>query len=78
MLRNSGKGNIMKTSLSHLPKNKREDLKRIVETVREMVEPEMVSLFGTYTRGDWKDGPHQQSHGRLTIHKKSDYDILVI
>ncbi len=38
----------------------------------------MVILFGSYARGDWKDGPHEQGRGRLIIHKRSDYDILVI
>jgi HEPN domain-containing protein/predicted nucleotidyltransferase len=38
----------------------------------------MVILFGSYARGDWKDGPHEQGRGKLTIHKKSDYDILVV
>ncbi|NIA07011.1 MAG: HEPN domain-containing protein [Actinobacteria bacterium] len=38
----------------------------------------MIILYGSYARGDWVDGPHQQGHGRLTIEKKSDYDILVI
>ena len=38
----------------------------------------MVILFGSYARGDYIDGPHTQGKGRLTIHKKSDYDILTI
>lgn len=38
----------------------------------------MVILFGSYARGDWKDGPHEQGRGRLLIHKRSDYDILAV
>ena len=38
----------------------------------------MVILFGSYARGDWKDGPHEQGRGSLIIHKRSDYDILVL
>ena len=38
----------------------------------------MLVLFGSYARGDFKDGPHSQGRGRLLIHKTSDYDILVL
>jgi len=70
----------MKKSLSHLPKHKRDELKLIVDKILELVRPrpEKIILFGSYARGDWKDGRHSQGRGRLIIHKKSDYDILVI
>ena len=69
----------MKTSLNHLPAEKRQEVEIIAMTIRQIVsETEMVILFGSYARGDWKDGLHTQGRGRLTIHKKSDYDILVI
>jgi len=70
----------MKKSLAHLPKLKQDELKLIVDKIRELVEPqpEKIILFGSYARGDWKDGRHEQGRGRLIIHKKSDYDILVI
>ena len=51
----------------------------ITEKIREIVpQAEMIILFGSYARGDWVDGPHVQGRGKLTIHKTSDYDILVI
>lgn len=69
----------MNHSISHLPEQKQNELKRIAATIcQECDSVEMVLLFGSYARGDWKDGPHQQGRGRLTIHKKSDYDILAI
>jgi predicted nucleotidyltransferase len=68
----------MKKSLAHLPQSKQDELKLIVNKIDELVNPEKILLFGSYARGDWKDGPHTQGKGRLTIHKKSDYDILVI
>ncbi len=69
----------MNHSISHLPEKKQNELKRIAATIcQECDSVEMVLLFGSYARGDWKDGPHQQGRGRLTIHKKSDYDILAI
>ena len=51
----------------------------ITEKICEIVpQAEMIFLFGSYARGDFKDGPHVQGRGRLTIHKRSDYDILVL
>ena len=69
----------MKDSLGHLPDRKRAELARIVSIIRQSApQAEMIILFGSYARGDWKDGPHQQGRGKLTIHKRSDYDILVL
>ena len=69
----------MKKTLTHLPQRKRGELARIVSIIRQSVpQAEMIILFGSYARGDWKDGPHEQGRGRLIIHKRSDYDILVL
>ncbi|MCK5113995.1 MAG: HEPN domain-containing protein [Phycisphaerae bacterium] len=69
----------IKKTLSHLPKDKRDELKLITEKIRELVpQAKMIFLFGSYARGDWKDGPHKQGRGKLTVHKTSDYDICVI
>jgi HEPN domain-containing protein/predicted nucleotidyltransferase len=38
----------------------------------------MIFLYGSYARGDWVNGPHVQGRGRLTIRKRSDYDIFVV
>jgi HEPN domain-containing protein/predicted nucleotidyltransferase len=67
----------MKKSLSHLPKHKREELERAVSVIREMCDDvEMIILFGSHARGDYKDeedlAPDRKS-GAV-----SDYDILVI
>ncbi|GAF86382.1 unnamed protein product, partial [marine sediment metagenome] len=69
----------MKKSLAHLPVLKQDELELIAMQIRSLCEDvHMVILFGSYARGDWKDGPHEQGRGRLIIHKKSDYDILVL
>lgn len=69
----------MKDSLAHLPQRKRGELARIVSIIRDSApQAELIILFGSYARGDWKDGPHEQGRGRLIIHKRSDYDILVL
>ena len=69
----------MNKDISHLPEQKQNELLRVTEIICENCNcVEMVILFGSYARGDWKDGPHEQGRGKLTIHKKSDYDILVV
>ncbi len=69
----------MKKSLAHLPQLKQDELELIAMMIRSLCEDvHMVVLFGSYARGDWKDGPHEQGRGRLIIHKRSDYDILVL
>ncbi len=69
----------MNDNIAHLPESKQDELRRIAEVMRKECDSvEMVVLFGSYARGDWKDGPHEQGRGRLVIHKKSDYDILAI
>lgn len=69
----------MNNSIEHLPEPKQNELKRIAALIcRECDNVEMVILFGSYARGDWKDGPHEQGRGRLLIHKRSDYDILAV
>ncbi len=60
----------MKTDISHLPDDKRDELRRTTEIIREAVEPEMVILFGSHARGDWVE---DEETGYI-----SDYDILVI
>ena len=69
----------MKKSLAHLPQDKADEVELIAFNIRSLCEDvQMVILFGSYARGDWKDGPHEQGRGRLIIHKRSDYDILVL
>ena len=51
----------------------------ITEKICDIVpQAEMIFLYGSYARGDWVDGPHVQGRGRLTIRKRSDYDIFVV
>ena len=69
----------MKDSFGHLPQLKQDEVGLIAEKIRSLCDDvAMVILFGSYARGDWKDGRHEQGRGRLIIHKRSDYDILVI
>ncbi len=66
----------MQTDLSDLPENKRGELAEIVRLVREAAEVEMIVLYGSYARGDWKEekdlDPERWS-GQV-----SDYDLLIV
>ncbi|MFA6716951.1 MAG: hypothetical protein WCS27_16345, partial [Victivallaceae bacterium] len=43
----------MKKSLSHLPKDKREELRAVTGIITEMIDAEFIILFGSYARGNW-------------------------
>lgn len=66
----------MKKSLAHLSKQKQTELMLIVEKIRSSIQPEMIILYGSYARGDYKEqkdlDPNRKS-GHV-----SDYDILVV
>lgn len=67
----------MKTSLSHLPKTTQEQILQIVETIREVVNPQMVILFGSYAKG--KQVIHKYTGRDGTFNEYiSDYDFLIV
>lgn len=58
--------------LSYLPDNNIHDLEIITRRILDTGRAEIIVLFGSYARGDYKE-----QRGK-TKGKKSDYDILVI
>jgi len=67
----------MAKNLSHLPPEKQADLDKITKTIRDKCDDlEMIILFGSYARGNYKEAkdlkPDRRS-GHI-----SDYDILVV
>lgn len=66
----------MKRSLAHLPKYKREELKKITSIINENADVEMIILFGSYARGTWVEDIYKEGH--ITYEYKSDFDILVV
>ena len=68
----------MKTSIDHLPENKRAELAKILETIEKSeINPELVMLFGSYSRDDWVHDVRTEADGRVTSYI-SDFDILVL
>jgi HEPN domain-containing protein len=67
----------MKKNLAHLPDNKQDELKHIVSVIHNLCDDvEMIILFGSYARGDYKEETDLKPD-RKSGHK-SDYDILVV
>jgi len=67
----------MKKSLRHLPKHKRDELKRVTEIILdECPTVLMIILFGSYARGDWVEDRHVEDN--VLYEYMSDFDILVI
>jgi predicted nucleotidyltransferase/HEPN domain-containing protein len=67
----------MKKSLAHLPKQKRDELKRVTEIILDECPTVLMGiLFGSHARGDWVEDRHIEDG---TLHEyMSDFDILVI
>ncbi|MDD5699078.1 MAG: HEPN domain-containing protein [Victivallaceae bacterium] len=67
----------MNKSLTHLPREKKDELKAVVEIIRELIDAEFIILFGSYARGDWVEDRYTAEDG-ITYEYKSDYDLLVV
>ncbi len=67
----------MKTTLDHLPEAKQTELRQIITAIITLCDDiEMIILFGSYARGDWKEAP-DLAPDRKSGHP-SDYDILAV
>ena len=68
----------MKTSLSHLPERKQDDLKTIVSYMVENIPScEMIILYGSYATGKFVEYDQRVEFGWRTSFM-SDYDILLL
>ena len=66
----------MKTSLSHLPDKKQHEIRIITEIIKEVVNPEMIILFGSYAKNSYVE--HRYISKGITFEYISDYDFLVV
>lgn len=68
----------MKRSLTHLPPEKADQLRRITKAILALAEDKvaMIILFGSYARGDWVED--QYTRGHITYTYQSDYDLLLV
>lgn len=66
----------MKTSLSHIPVHKQEELKRVTKLIVETADPEKIILYGSYATGEWQEDRYVEKN--IVYGFDSDYDILVV
>ncbi len=66
----------MQTDLSHLPEAKQRELEAIAGILRAQGAVEMVILFGSYARGDYREAADLAPEARSG--HPSDYDFLVV
>ncbi len=67
----------MKTSLSHLPQIKQDQILQIVDIIKEVAAPEKIILFGSYAKGNFVEHRYTGRDGILYEYI-SDYDFLVV
>ncbi|HEX7904908.1 MAG TPA: HEPN domain-containing protein [Chitinophagaceae bacterium] len=66
----------MKISLAHLPEKKQFEINLIADAIKEVVNPEMIILFGSHAKGTYVE--HRYVSKGTTYEYISDYDILVV
>jgi len=71
----------MKTSISHIPKYKQEEIQKLVEIVKNIsknkVSIEMIILFWPYARGDFVENNMVHEWG-TTLEYNSDIQVLLV
>ena len=60
----------MKTSLSHLPESKQQDLHLVTNLIVETVSPEKIILFDSYATGNWVEDRYNRRAHYLRIHQR--------
>ncbi|RZL44711.1 MAG: HEPN domain-containing protein, partial [Pedobacter sp.] len=66
----------MKTSLSHLPEIKQEQILQTVDIIKSVAKPEKIILFGSYATGQFVEDSYFEDDARLVYN--SDYDFLIV
>ncbi len=67
----------VKSSLAHLPKHKKSELKLVAQTIHELSPAEMIILFGSYCTDNWVEYDSYEEDGTTYVYQ-SDFDVLVV
>ncbi len=67
----------MKSSLSHLPKTKQDQILKVAEIIKEAATPEKIILFGSYAKGNFVEHRYTGKNG-IIYEYISDYDFLIV
>ncbi len=66
----------MKPSFDQLPAKKQHEIRQVAEIIKQVVDPEMVILFGSYAKNKFVE--HRYVSDGLLYEYISDYDFLVV
>ncbi|TXI88686.1 MAG: HEPN domain-containing protein [Chryseobacterium sp.] len=66
----------MTESISYLPEHKQHEIRIITEIIKEVVNPEMIILFGSYAKNSYVE--HRYVSKGIKFEYISDYDFLVV
>lgn len=66
----------MKSSLSHLPQSKQQEILEIIGVIKSVIQPEKIILFGSYAKGTQVEDKYIENG--IVYEYISDYDFLVI
>lgn len=67
----------MKISLTFLPEKKQFEITKITEIIKEVINPEMIILFGSYAKNRYVEHKYTGGDG-VRYEYISDYDFLVV
>lgn len=67
----------MKSSLSHLPNIKQQQILQITEVIKEVAAPEKIILFGSYAKGNYVEHRYTGKDG-IIYEYISDFDFLIV
>ncbi|MBE9599850.1 HEPN domain-containing protein [Pedobacter sp. MC2016-24] len=66
----------MKTSITHLPDHKQQEIREILNIIKEETNPEKIILFGSHATGNWVEDSYIDKGATYTY--ISDYDFLIV
>lgn len=66
----------MRSTLSHLPQAKQDEITEIVDVIREVANPVKIILFGSHASNTWVEDSYVEDGVRYSY--ISDYDFLVV
>jgi predicted nucleotidyltransferase len=66
----------MKTSIAHLPETRQEQIHKIIQVIKDFVNPDKIILYGSRASGKFVEDSYEKNGIKYTY--ISDYDIAVI
>ncbi len=65
-----------KEAVAHLPTHKKDELEYLVGLIQNLINPEMIILYGSYSTGKAVEDIYREDG--ITYEYQSDYDLLLV